>query len=75
MHKPVYDYCKFCTMHGLQFATPLEYAAKGGLTTCVEHLLSTPGIELDDVFQAIFISKADTKEEAVEPYEEPFVSW
>ena len=26
--------------------TPLHYAAKGGHTTCVEHLLSTPGIDV-----------------------------
>ena len=26
--------------------TPLHYAARGGHTTCVEHLLSTPGIDL-----------------------------
>ena len=27
--------------------TPLHYAAKGGHTTCVEHLLSTPGIDVN----------------------------
>ena len=27
--------------------TPLHYAAKGGHTTCVEHLLSTQGIEVN----------------------------
>ena len=26
--------------------TPLHHAAKGGHTTCVEHLLSTPGIDV-----------------------------
>ena len=26
---------------------PLHYAARGGLTTCVEHLLSTPGIDVN----------------------------
>ena len=27
--------------------TPLHLAAKGGHTTCVEHLLSTPGIDVN----------------------------
>ena len=27
--------------------TPLHLAAKGGRTTCVEHLLSTPGIDVN----------------------------
>ena len=27
--------------------TPLHYAAKGGHTTCVKHLLSTPGIDVN----------------------------
>ena len=27
--------------------TPLYLAAKGGHTTCVEHLLSTPGIDVN----------------------------
>ena len=27
--------------------TPLHFAAKGGHNTCVEHLLSTPGIEVN----------------------------
>ena len=27
--------------------TPLHLAAMGGLTTCVEHLLSTPGIDVN----------------------------
>ena len=27
--------------------TPLHIAAKGGHTTCVEHLLSTPGIDVN----------------------------
>ena len=27
--------------------TPLSYAAEGGHTTCVEHLLSTPGIDVN----------------------------
>ena len=31
--------------------TPLHYAAEGGHTTCVEHLLPTPGIDVDTVFQ------------------------
>ena len=26
---------------------PLHHAAKGGSTTCVEHLLSTPGIDVN----------------------------
>ena len=27
--------------------TPLHYAAREGHTTCVEHLLSTPGIDVN----------------------------
>ena len=27
--------------------TPLHFAAMGGHTTCVEHLLSTPGIDVN----------------------------
>ena len=27
--------------------TPLQLAAKGGHTACVEHLLSTPGIDVN----------------------------
>ena len=27
--------------------TPLHYAARGGHTTCVERLLSTPGIDVN----------------------------
>ena len=27
--------------------TPLHFAARGGHTTCVEHLLSTPGIDVN----------------------------
>ena len=27
--------------------TPLHLAAEGGHTTCVEHLLSTPGIDVN----------------------------
>ena len=27
--------------------TPLHYAARGGHTTCVVHLLSTPGIDVN----------------------------
>ena len=27
--------------------TPLHWAARGGHTTCVEHLLSTPDIQFD----------------------------
>ena len=35
------------TLYPLQnYNTPLHLAAKGGHTTCVEHLLSTPGIEM-----------------------------
>ena len=30
--------------HGI---APLHYAARGGLTTCVELLLSTPGIDVN----------------------------
>ena len=34
-------------LYPLQYGyTPLHYAAKGCHTTCVEHLLSTPGIDL-----------------------------
>ena len=33
-------------LYPLQYGrTPLHLAAKGGHTTCVEHLLSTPGID------------------------------
>ena len=28
--------------------TPLHFAAKGGHTTCVEHLLSSPGIDVNN---------------------------
>ena len=35
-------------MNPLQYHnTPLHYAARGGHTTCVEHLLSTPGINVN----------------------------
>ena len=27
--------------------TPLHHAARGGHTTCVKHLLSTPGVEVN----------------------------
>ena len=35
--------------------TPLHFAARVGRTTCVEHLLSTPGIDVDAAFQTIFM--------------------
>ena len=38
-------------MHGY---TPLHFAAMGGHFTCVERLLSTPGIDVDTAFQSIF---------------------
>ena len=34
--------------------TPLHLAAKGGHTTCMEHLLSTPGIDVDTVFKNLY---------------------
>ena len=35
-------------LYPLQYGfTPLHYAARGGHTTCVEHLLSTPGIDVN----------------------------
>ena len=35
-------------MYPLQLGhTPLHLAAKGGHTTCVEHLISTPGIDVN----------------------------
>ena len=34
--------------------TPLHYAVKEGHTTCVEHLLSTPGIDVDTVCKTIY---------------------
>ena len=34
--------------------TPLHLAAKKGHTTCVEHLLSTPGIDVDTAFKTIY---------------------
>ena len=55
--------CVLCThhvnitdvFHPLQYGiTPLHYAARGGHTTCVEHLLSTPDIDVDTAFQTIF---------------------
>ena len=33
--------------------TPLHLAAKEGYATCVELLLSTPGIDVDTAFQRI----------------------
>ena len=35
-------------LYPLQYGqTPLHLAARGGHTTCVEHLLSTPGIDVN----------------------------
>ena len=35
-------------LYPLQYGhTPLHIAAKGGHTTCVEHLLSAPGIDVN----------------------------
>ena len=34
--------------------TPLHLAAREGYTTCVEHFLSTPGIDVDTAFQTIY---------------------
>ena len=35
-------------LYPLQYGnTPLLHAARGGHTTCVEHLLSTPGIDVN----------------------------
>ena len=35
-------------LYPLQYGcTPLHLAAKGGHTTCVEHLLSSPGIDVN----------------------------
>ena len=35
-------------LYPLQYGgTPLHFAARGGHTTCVEHLLSTPGIDVN----------------------------
>ena len=35
-------------LYPLQYGyTPLHYAAEGGHTTCVENLLSTPGIDVN----------------------------
>ena len=33
--------------YGEEGYTPLHFAAKGGHTKCVEHLLSTPGIDVN----------------------------
>ena len=34
--------------------TLLCYAARRGFTTCVEHLLSTPGFDVDNAFKTIY---------------------
>ena len=34
--------------------TPLLIAARGGYATCVEHLLSTPGFDVDNAFKTIY---------------------
>ena len=45
----------YCCTDPLQGGdTPLYLAARERLTTCVEHLLSTPGIEVDTAFQTIY---------------------
>ena len=44
----------YCTHAFQDGSTPLHLAAKSGHTTCVEHLLSIPGIDVDTVFQNIF---------------------
>ena len=41
-------------LYPLQYDTPLHLAAKEGHTTCVEYLLSFPGIDVDTAFQTIF---------------------
>ena len=45
-----------CYLYPLQedFYTPLHHAAKEGHTACVEHLLSTPGIDVDTAFKTIY---------------------
>ena len=41
-------------LYPLQYGhTPLHLAADEGHATCVEHLLSTPGIDVDTAFQTI----------------------
>ena len=40
----------------LERRTPLHLAAEGGHTTCVEHLLSTPGIDIDCASRQISIA-------------------
>ena len=41
-------YMHVCILFPLQDGnTPLHYAARGGYSTCVEHLLSTPGIDVN----------------------------
>ena len=41
-------------LYPLQYGdTPLVLAAREGHTTCVEHLLSTPGIDVDTAFQTL----------------------
>ena len=34
--------------------TALHLALRGGYIKCVEHLLSTPGIDVDTVFKTIY---------------------
>ena len=34
--------------------SPLLIAARGGYATCVEHLLSTPGFDVDNAFKTIY---------------------
>ena len=39
-----------------EYITPLHYAAREGHTTCVECLLSTPGIDVDTSFFSVFFT-------------------
>ena len=47
-------HCTRVEPYALQDGTLLCCAALRGLTTFVEHLLSTPGIDVDTAFQEIF---------------------
>ena len=41
--------------------TPLLCAVWGGRTTCVEHLLSTPGIDVDTEFKNLYYNENKLK--------------